>query len=252
MNEENLIPVGEECLLASTSEAIFAFSSLGFFGEVTLALAEFTKPTPLPKFYLGPPRKEMFRCIAWVCTMSNNENMIWPAFVTKEDPTIYQDVCLPTKISENDLFIQYGTPYVLCSEEIKDKDCCYKEETIKQIGLILSEKEIISIISLSGLKPISACPKKIYALKVDGFNQELKSSRQLLSIIWQVKCEKMIIDHAVFSDDNIMFDIYDRSTLDKEAISVGQGVIINHQHYILDDDPITGYSLRPTGLSINH
>lgn len=250
MKEEYLIPVGNECLIPTRSEADIAFAAMGVFGEISLGLTEFKDPETPSKFYIGPKVKETFNCITWVCTEKNNKNTVWPAFEQNEDLKIYKTIKLHTKIEYNQMFIHKGMPYVLVHEKLQDGDYFLEDDIIKQVDFIADEKTVMYLAEILGFKPISAILQKLYVLKTEGLNSELKSNRKYLSVAWKIKCSNGAPIYAAAPVDNVLFDLYDFNTLDWEPISVGETFLRDGTSYILTDDENLGYTIVKSPMQI--
>lgn len=252
MKEEYLIPVGNECLIPTRSEADIAFAAMGVFGEISLGFVEFIDPEPQPKFYIGPKVKESVRCIAWVCTEKNNENTVWPAFEQNEDLKLYKNITMHSILELNKIFIHNGLPYVLVHEELRDGDYFLEDDVIKQVDFIADEKTIMKVVEILGYKPLTAILEKIYVLKTEGLNSELESNRKYLSVAWKVKCSNGTPIYTAAPIDNILFDLYDFNTLDWEPLCVGETFLRDGTSYILKDDEKLGYTIAKNPLQICH
>lgn len=251
MKEEFLIPVGNECEIPTRSEADIAFAAMGVFGEISLGFAEFRDPEPPPKFYIGPKAKESVKCIAWVCTEKNNENTILPVFFHEENLQQYKTIKLHAKIEFDQMFIHKGCPYILIHEELRDGDYYLEDDIIKQVDLVADEKTIMELVELVGFKPVSAILQKIYVLKTQGMNTELKSNREFLTVGWKVKCNNGTPIYAAFQVDNILFDMYDFNTLDWEPLSVGETFVRDGTTYVLTDVADLGYTIAKSPMQIS-
>ncbi len=241
MKQKYLIPVGKECLLATRSEAEYAFARQGFFGDVSLIFARLRTTRPRPPHYIGPPWPEQMIVVCWNCADSRMGNVILPAFDYQEDLLSYEQANLAMTILPGGLMVFNKMGYMLCQEPSSENKKHKNELVIRQIFCYPDEGSIMRLTGLFGLKPERAVLHKLNSLRDGEINFAQKKCEDYISVAWKVYCGQKNFWYAAFAEDEILFELYEFNTINWTAVGEGKGFIRDKIYYSVGYSDEYGY-----------
>lgn len=251
MEKKYLRPTDDFCMLKSWSAAKKEFARNGYYGKIVLGLTLLTRTEPLPKLFIGSKPPEQLRVIQWICYAGTFGIITIPAFYHKESYAPYRDIRLLCEIPA-------GTTFV-CDEEI----FCFEYETVEIDGQKLEDWTIFSLAYIDneemakfvamvwGEKPLSATLNKCTIINDGRLNTEFSKCENYVIPVWKIRCEankfRLL---AAFTDDYVLFDMYDFNTLNWQPVPPGKGFLRDKKYYVVSDSPEKGYCFAE-GLSVS-
>lgn len=251
MEKKYLRPTDDFCMLKSWSAAKKEFARNGYYGKIVLGLTLLTRTEPLPKLFIGSKPPEQLRVIQWVCYAGTFGIITIPAFYHKESYAPYRDIRLLCEIPA-------GTTFV-CDEEI----FCFEYETVEIDGQKLEDWTIFSLAYIDneemakfvamvwGEKPLSATLNKCTIINDGRLNTEFSKCENYVIPVWKIRCEankfRLL---AAFTDDYVLFGMYDFNTLNWQPVPPGKGFLRDKKYYVVSDSPDKGYCFTE-GLSVS-
>lgn len=102
-----------------------------------------------------------------------------------------------------------------------------------------------------GEKPLSATLNKCTIINDGRLNTEFSKCENYVIPVWKIRCEankfRLL---AAFTDDYVLFDMYDFNTLNWQPVPPGKGFLRDKKYYVVSDSPEKGYCFAE-GLSVS-
>lgn len=247
MEHKYLRPTDDFCMLKSLSEAKNMFEADGFYGKVALGLTQITRIKPIPKMFLGERPPKQLNIIQWICYAGTRGIVSIPAFYHKENYADYGNMRLLFEVPPGTTFVVDTEIFCFEYESVDIDGEKLEDFTIFSLAYIDNEEMAKFIAKVFGEKPISATLNKCTILNNGILNTEFSKCENYVIPVWNIKCED---GHrrlfAAFTDDYILFDMYDFNTLNWQPLSPGKSFMRDNKYYIVSDSPDFGYCFKET------
>lgn len=242
MEKDYLHPTDDFCMIKSWSQAKKEFEAQGYFGKVFLGYILITSNKEQPKFHIGkiPPQQQ--KIILWVCVDQKIGPVTLLAFALDEDYSFYDEMKVLAPVPPGGIFVADEEVFCYEYEEVEIDGKKLHDWTIFSVDRIDNEKLAMSVAQTWDEKPINAVLHKCFILNDGIQNTEFRKCENYAVPIWKITYEngsyKLL---AAFTDDYILFDLYDSCSLNWTPLSPGKGFVREGKYYSVGDAPDKGY-----------
>lgn len=246
-----LRPTDDFCMLKSWSAAKKEFARNGYYGKIVLGLTLLTRTEPLPKLFIGPQPPEQLRVVQWVCYAGTSGIITVPAFYHEESYAPYGDIRLLCEIPAGTTFVYDEEIFCFEHETVEIDGQKLEDWTIFSLAYIDNEEMAKFVAMVWGEKPLSATLNKCTIINDGRLNTEFSKCENYVIPVWKIRCEankfRLL---AAFTDDYVLFGMYDFNTLNWQPVPPGKGFLRDKKYYVVSDSPDKGYCFTE-GLSVS-